>query len=291
MGWTDFIGDAVGGLGGFLKGAAGGALGGFGAAGPWGALGGGLLGGAAGAFGSNGSQQMNGQYDQYMKQFGNQQAPQMGPAAQSGNSGFRDNQRSLVTRLEAMANGQGPSLAAEQLKSATDRGMSQQASIAQSGRGNAGAANMVAANNMGRMQMQAAQDSAQGRIMESQMALNQLGGAINQGRQSDESNSQFNAQQKNFQSQGNLEAKLRAMGLSQQAIIQILGMKGQNAGAPGLGDQILAGGAGMFSFGQMQKAQQKANQQGQGQQGGSIFGQYQKNADGSTGPITSPSQV
>jgi hypothetical protein len=212
MGWTDFLGDAVGGLGGFLKGAAGGALGGFGAAGPWGALGGGLLGGAAGAFGSNGSQQMNKQYDQYMKQFGNQQAPQMGPAAQSSNSGFRDNQRSLVTRLEAMANGQGPSLAAEQLKSATDRGMSQQASIAQSGRGNAGAANMLAANNMGRMQMQAAQDSAQGRIMEQQMALNQLGGAINQGRQSDEANSQFNAQQQNFQSQGNLEAKLRGDG-------------------------------------------------------------------------------
>lgn len=278
----------MGGLGDFLKGAAGGALGGS-ALGPFGAIGGGLLGGLLGGFGSDPNEDQRNQLQAYLSQVQGRQAPQLGPASQSALSGFRQNQSDLIKRLEAQSRGEGPSLATETLKAATDRNMAQQASIAASGRGNPALAAIQASNMSGRLGMQAGQDAAQARIAEQNMALSQLGSAINQGRTSDETNSQFNAQQQNFRDQANLQAKLQAMGMTDEQIRAIFGQMGGTTGQPTLGDQLLSGGAGMYALGATQKAQSAAS--AAGPQQGVNFGQYQRGADGSSGPITRPGQV
>lgn len=179
-------------------------------------------------------------------------APQAGAAALAQTSGFRSNQQELVSRLEALSKGQGPSLAAEQLRQATDRNMSQQASIAQTGRGNAALAGIQASNMSGALGAQAASDSAAARIQEQQMAFQLLGGAIGQGRGQDQEQSQFNALQTNFRDQFNVEAQLRARGMDDEQIRAIMQMKTQMALAKGqkgsMGDQLMAGGAGLLAM-------------------------------------------
>lgn len=240
------------------KGAAGGAAAGS-MFGPWGTGIGAIAGGIFGGFGGdNGADELQKRRDEYYRQVLGRQAPQAGPAAQSALSGFRNNQSDLIGRLEAMSRGEGPSLATETLKQGQDRTMAQQSSLAQGGRGNAALASFMAMNNTARSGQQMAGDAAAARIAEQQMAFGQLGGAINQGRQSDEANSQFNAQQTNFRDQANLEAKLRTMGYNDAAIQAILASQSGQAMQPTLGDQIMAGGAGMMSLGASQRAQSKA---------------------------------
>lgn len=178
-------------------------------------------------------------------------APQAGPAALAQTSGFRDNQQELISRLEALSKGQGPSLAAEQLRQATDRNMKQQASIAQTGRGNAALAGITASNASGALGAQAGSDAAVARIAEQQMALQQLGGAIGQGRGQDQDLSQFNALQTNYRDQFNIEAQLRARGLDDAAIQAIMAMKmasAQNAQQNSFGNQLMSGGAGLLAM-------------------------------------------
>lgn len=178
-------------------------------------------------------------------------APQAGPAAQAQTSGFRQNQADLISRLEALSKGQGPSLAAEQLRQATDRNMSQQASIAQSGRGNAALAGIQASNASAGLGAQAASDAAVARIAEQQMALQQLGQNVATGRTQDQDLGQFNALQTNYRDQFNIEAQLRARGLDDEAIRAILGMKMASAQAAqqgSLGNQLMAGGAGLLAL-------------------------------------------
>lgn len=191
---------------------------------------------------------VNKRIQEYMRQVQGRQAPQIGAAAQSGESGFRSDQRELVGRLDALSRGQGPSLAREQMRDATSRNMATQASIAQSGRGNAALANMTAANASGQLGAQAAADTAQLRVQEQLGALQQLGGVIGQGRGQDQENSQFNALQTNYRDQANLEAQLKAMGLNDQAIAQMLGLQAQGAQRPTMGDQLMGGGAGLLSM-------------------------------------------
>lgn len=177
--------------------------------------------------------------------------PQAGPAAQAQTSGFRTNQADLISRLEALSKGQGPSLAAEQLRQATDRNMKQQASIAQTGRGNAALAGISASNAAGALGAQAASDSAVARIQEQQMALQQLGQNLQAGRSADQDLSQFNALQTNYRDQFNVEAQLRARGLNDEAIAKILGMKfasAQQAQSQSFGNQLMAGGAGLLAM-------------------------------------------
>lgn len=244
-----------------IKGGIGGGLGGFGVGGPIGGLVGAGLGFAGGLFGggeSDADKEQRKRLEEYYNQVMNRQAPQAGPAAQSGYSGFRQNQSDLIGRLEALSQGRGPSLAAQQFAQATDRNMAQQQALAGGGRGGPMAA-FNAANNMGMLGANAAQGSAQARIAEQQMALGMLGNTIHQGRGADEQTNMFNAGQTNSMSQANLEARLRGMGMNDQAIQAALsGLSGQNArqGGPGLGDQLLAGGAGLFSFGATQNAKQ-----------------------------------
>lgn len=241
-----------------IKGAGGGAMTGGSIGGPWGAAIGAGAGGLLSLLGGGPSEEEQ-RMEEYRKQIMNRQAPQLGPISNAATSDFRGNQQGLVQRLEAMANGQGPSLAGEQLKAATDRNMAQQSSIAQSGRGNATLANLVAANNMQNLGQGAAQQAAAARIGEQQMALGQLGGAIQGGRGQDEALGQFNAQQNNFGNQANLEAKLRTMGLNDAAILNVMNQQTQQANRPGLGDQLLAGGTGALGFFASQNAQSKAN--------------------------------
>lgn len=195
---------------------------------------------------------VNSQMDEYYRRIKERQAPQLGAASQSQFSGFRDNQQALVSRLEAMSNGQGPSLAREQMKAATDANMASASSVAQSGRGNAALANIQAQNVVGRLGAQAAQDNSQLAMSEQLGAINQLGGVINQGRGNDEANTQFNALQQNYRDQANLEAILKSRGLDDAAIQQILQTKMQGAMRPTFGDQLMAGGAGMLSMGATQ---------------------------------------
>ena len=189
------------------------------------------------------------------------QTPQAGPAAQSGYSSFRTNQSDLVSRLEALSKGQGPSLAAQQFQQATDRNMSSQQSMAQSGRGGPMAA-LNAANNMGQLGAQAAQGSAMARVQEQQMALNQLGLTLHGARGADEQNNQFNANETNQMSTANLDAKLRAMGMNDSTRLQILSQmetqQGRRSAKPSFMDQLMAGGAGAMSVWATQNAQSNA---------------------------------
>lgn len=198
------------------------------------------------------------------------QAPQLGAADQADYSTFRGSQAGLINRLEAMANGTGPSLARQQFQAATDRNMRGQQAMAASGRGGP-LAQLTAANNMAQLGANAAQGSTLARTNEQMQAIGHLGGVINQGRMADENVNQFNVGQRNqFQVQ-NLNSRLMTMGMDDPRRLQILQLLGAlNAGQankPGTGDQLMAGGAGMFSMAATQKAQQKAMQS----QGGGGF--------------------
>lgn len=203
-------------------------------------------------FGKDPQDDINKRMEEYYKQIQGRTAPQIGPASHSAVSGFRNNQQDLIQRLEAMSRGEGPSLAREQMKASTDRNMAQQSSIAQTGRGNAALAGITAANNSARLGAQSAQDTGMLRVQEQLGAFGQLGGAINQGRTSDEGNTQFNALQNNYRDQANLEAMLKSRGLDDQAIQSIIQGQMSMANRPRLGDQLMAGGAGLLSLGATQ---------------------------------------
>lgn len=237
-----------------LEGAGGGALAGASVAGPWGAVIGGGIGLLSGLFGNEDQDKQRQMIEDYYNQVKNRQTPQAGPASQASYSDFRGNQKSLVNRLEAMANGQGPSLAAQQFQQATDRNVASQQAVANSGRGGA-LAQVTAANNIAGLGAQQAQGSAIARTGEELGAIGQLGGVINQGRTADENLGMFNAGQRNSMAQANLEAQLKAMGYNDQAIAQIIAAQGGMQGQKTTGDAILAGGAGMYGASAAQAAQ------------------------------------
>jgi hypothetical protein len=226
------------------QGAAGGAA--IGASfGPYGALIGGAAGGLIGAFtGGDDGEQNKQALEDYRRMVMMRNAPQMGDAAQASASGFRVNQQAMIDRLDALASGRGPSIASAQLNEATDRNIAAQQSFSQSGRGNAAYANMLAANNMQNLGQGAAQQSVAARLQEQQLANQLLGNTLQQARGSDEQMSQFNAQQQNYAAEANLTAKLKAMGLNDDSILNALSQFRQAAQMPTTGTQIMAGGAG-----------------------------------------------
>lgn len=199
-------------------------------------------------FGNSKEDEYNRRLKEMQSQYGGRVAPQAGAAAQASNSDFRGNQSDLVSRLEALSRGQGPSLAAQQFREATDQNVRSQQAMASSGRGGPLAA-FNAAGNMGMMGAQAAQGSALARTNEQMQAVGQLGGVINQGRQSDEATSQFNSLQTNYREKDNLEAKLRTMGYNDEMIRSILMQQGAQANKPTFWDQLMSGGAGLASMG------------------------------------------
>lgn len=115
---------------------------------------------------------------------GQRQAPTMqaavvGPAAQvdaSQQGEFRGQQSALAQALMAQANGQGPSLAQNHLRQATDRSLAQALALGASQRGaGAGSALRNIANQQSAISGQAAADSANLALTEQMGARNQLG--------------------------------------------------------------------------------------------------------------------
>lgn len=226
-----------------LQGIAGGALGGS-AFGPLGAAIGGGLGGLGAAFGDQGQGAYQDTFKQLADKYGNRQAPQF-VAAQAGDSGFRQNQAGLISQLESMARGNGPSAAALQMREAMDRAAAAQASGAAGagGRGvNAGAALRNATNNTAALQQNAARDTALARVQEQLGATGMLGQVLQGARGQDLGLSQFNAGQTNQMNMANLQALLQQLQLNQQGQLSALGAAAGAAG-PGTGTQLLAGGA------------------------------------------------
>lgn len=217
------------GIGDFVQGAIGGGLAGGGFT-PLGGLGA-LVGGLAGYFGGGSDADANrkAQMD-YFNQLGS-----IGPASQGAYSEFRGNQRNYINNLENMAAGRGPSLADAQMRAATDRSTKQSMGLAQSGAGNPAANMMMAQEAAGQMGSQNAQNAMQGRIQEQLNAMNLLGINLHGARGADEDMNRFNAsQQNNYTLDTN---RLRGM---------VLNGAGNGASGTSLGEQIMAGGAGMF---------------------------------------------
>lgn len=240
----NWSGGAQGAVGGGMAGAP---------AGPWGAAIGAGIGGLLGAFGGGNSD------EEEMRRRSNGRAPQMDPAAQSRYSAFRGNQSDLIAMLEAQARGEGPSLAQAQLQAATDRNQKGQQALAAGAQGpNAMLAQFQAMQNSSGLGMQAAQDAAMARMQEQYNAQNQLGLTLHGARGMDEANNQFNAAALNQHQYGNLQARMEGRGQNNSML-----MNAYNAGQqPGLGERLLAGGAGAFS--------QYATQQGNQPQGGGM---------------------
>lgn len=259
MSWYDDLN-----WGGAAKGAGGGALAG-GAFGPWGAAIGGVAGGAIGLFSggeSKNDQSTRNMLMDYYKSVQSRQPYNMAPTQYGQISGdVRNQQQSLNDQLTALSQGKGPSLAEQQLRSATDRNVSQAAGFANSGRGGPMAVSQ-AANNQARMGAQASQDAASARIAESNQARQLLGLNLHGMREQDENMSQFNAGQGNQMSQAQLLALIHQRQMQDQGVMGAIGgLQGQNTaqyGRPQLSDQILAGGAGLYSLAATQRAQAKA---------------------------------
>lgn len=246
----------MGNLSNFGSGAAGGALAGASIGGPWGAVIGGVGGGILGLLSGSDKDKARNSYESYQNEVRKRGLPQAGMSAQADYSGFRDNQSNLVSHLEAMSQGRGPSLAAEQFKQSNDRNVASQQALAQSGQGNATAQAMMAANNSAQLGAQSAQDAGVARIQEQQMALNQLGMTLHGARGMDEQTNQFNANERNQTNLANLDAQLRASGMNDQTRLQIMAQLAGSAG-PSMGESILAGGASMYSMGAANKAANK----------------------------------
>lgn len=272
-----------------FQGAAGGAMAGA-AFGPAGAAIGGALGGLGGLLGDGGQSQYQDQLKQLAAQYAARQAPQGGPAAQAQNSDFRQNQAGLITQLESAARGDGPSAAALQMREAMDRAAGTQAGAAAGagGRGvNAGAALRNATNQTAAVQAQGARDTSVLRAQEQASARQQLGTTIAQGRQSDENISTFNAGANNQTSLANLQAKLQTMGLNDEAQLKAL-TAAMGAAGPGMGTQIMAGGASAFPT--AMQYLQRNNGGGMQQNGptGTGWGNYNPGgANGAIGDINS----
>lgn len=256
------------------KGAVGGALGGAGigtmiAPGIGTAIGAGagaLIGGLGGLFSgdkeSADEQKTRQMLMDYYNSVNGRQPYQLGATQYGQTSDVRGRQLTLADQLQALSEGKGPSLAEQQLRSATDRNVAQQASFANSGRGGPMAA-ARAANNSARLGAQSAQDAASARIAESMKARELLGLNLHGIRGADEEMSRFNAGQGNQMSQAQLLALINQRRNDDDTRVRLLGgLQSQNSsvyGRPGTGDQILAGGAGLFSMGMGQYGQSKAN--------------------------------
>ncbi len=218
------------------QGAGGGAAVGS-AAGPYGALIGGAAGGLLGGLGGGGQGAYEGGLDQLANYYGGRQAPiNSSGAAQASAPGA-----GLIAQLQAGAAGQGPSAAALQMREAMDRAAGAQASAAAGagGRGvNQGAALRNASNNTAAIQAQGARDTGIMRSNEQLQAIQQLLAARGQ----DIGLNQFNAGQQNQMTMQNQNVSLNQQQLNQQAQLQAL-MLAMKAAGPGIGTQLLAGGA------------------------------------------------
>lgn len=159
------------------KGALGGAMGGAAAGaglGPWGALAGGVIGGATGLL----SGWAGGADEERQRQLIEEYKKGM-------NSSFAQDQKQLIEQLKMQANGQGPSMANLQMTNSMDKNNAGMSAMAQSGRGNAGAAAQAAMNAGATSNMGIAAQAGVQRLDEQQRARELWGMNAMQGRQMD----------------------------------------------------------------------------------------------------------
>lgn len=119
-------------------------------------------------------------------------AAQIDPAAQARaaqlgrqDAEFRGGQTQLMGQLQEQAAGRGPSLAAGQLREATDRNIAQQAGMAASQGGSSAVQQRQLASGAAQANQQAGRDAAQMRIQEQLAARQQLQGVTQTGREQD----------------------------------------------------------------------------------------------------------
>lgn len=180
-------------------------------------------------------------------------------------SSFRGDQQALIQQLRAQAQGQGPSLAAEQARQQNQRAVANQFAMMRSGQGGA-AAKRAAMQNAALQQGSLAGQSAMARTQEQLGAMSQLGNVLSGARGQDNTfqnmllgRSQAQGQL-NLQQQGQNDAQQRAMlqqemmnavygqqaaaqqeKLRNQLIQQYMG-QGQPQG-PSFGDQLMGFGS------------------------------------------------
>lgn len=227
-------------LAGGFSGALGGGLTGAGLGfGPGGALVGGLLGGLGGLFGGGGLSEEEKQARARLLSLGGAGFdPQ-----QANQSDLRGQQLAQLDRLTALAEGRGPSLAAQQMRQGVNQAAASQQAMAGSavGRGvGPGAAYRNAASTSAGMAQNMIGQTGMARAAEQLGALGQLSGTIQGARGQDEALGMFNAGQFN-------DSQMRNRALQLQALSQVYG-GGAGAQAPGFGDQLLAGGANLYSL-------------------------------------------
>lgn len=236
-----------------LTGAAGGAAAGS-TFGPVGTALGGVIGGIAGLFGGGGesaeerkkrewetAQGMFGRVDENNFQLAGQgyrdhmlrdrvtgltsrNANAVGPAQMSQ---FRQNQSNLIGALERQAAGQGPSIAAEQAKAASQRAMQGQLAMARAGGPNAAIAGRTAAMNAAAQQGSVAGQAASARAQEQMNAQAQLANVVGQARSQDRQYNQMDI----ARAQQNEALRQRMMGMNDQAIAEMYRQQLANAQA------------------------------------------------------------
>ncbi len=282
------------------QGAIGGASAGA-AFGPWGAAIGGGIGGLAGLFGGglagDPSEEYKKRLQMMMDGYKNRQAPQLGAAHQAGQSQLVGNRAGLISQLEAMARGEGPSAARLQMREGMDRAVAAQTAMASGagGRGvNMGAAMRNAGNQSAAIMSQGNRDMGVMRAQEQANAVGQLGQNISQGINADNGLSQFNTGQVNGNEMANAELQMRMLGLNDQSQFQALQMMMNNA-QPSIGTSIMAGGASMAPLlAQMMNKPQQPSPQGGGvdpaymQQLMQMFSQQQQYPSAMPGQLTPP---
>lgn len=131
---------------------------------------------------------------------------------------FRAQQSALGAQLLAQSRGEGPSLAQNQLKAATDRNLAQSMAMAASQRGaSPGLAMRGMQQQQAGLQSQAARDAATLRIQEQLQAQQALGQVVGQARQQDVGLAQSQADLKQQAAINNQRARLDQAQLNQQA--------------------------------------------------------------------------
>lgn len=219
-----------------FSGALGGGLAGGSIGGPAGAIIGGGLGLLGGLFGGSGLSKEQEEAQRRLLALGSQG---FDPRMAAG-SDVRSQQMDQLGRLTALAEGRGPSFASQQMQQGLRMGQASNQAAAGSaiGRGvGPGAALRNASSMNSSMAQNTIGQTGMARSMEQLGALSQLTGAQAGVRGADESLNMFNAGQYNDTQQRNRLLQL-------QALSQLYGKQ-----LPaGFGDQLLAGGANMYSL-------------------------------------------
>lgn len=162
---------------------------------------------------------------------------------------FRDKQTSLASALEAQAAGQGPSVAAQQLKSATDRSLAQQMALAASRPGGTASSARQLLRNQAEANAALGRNAAELRMQEQQSAQKQLSDVLNASRQQDIGAQQAGAQNQlaslglvNQIAQANRDAKMQYEQMMMNQALGVSGQRQQAAAAQAQSNAAITGG-------------------------------------------------